>query len=110
MDSWISPYPVTYWFTKVQDVKLGLILEVGPIKNRDKRIELLENIKKRSDLRVPKNALLPEARYTRVYSKYVEFQDWDNEDLIVERMEELYLHDAKRVNATIVGLVTSFDW
>jgi hypothetical protein len=110
MEQWISPYPVACWFIKRQDDKLGIVVEVGPIRDKQKRVQLMEAMKRHNELRVPKNSTSLDARYTRVFSKYIEFEDWDNEELILEKMDVLYNKEAKYALQVLGQVVPNFDW
>jgi len=89
MQKWASDKPFAYWFRKTTDSRIGFIIEVGPVKNFEIRKMLLLELKEAGFI-FQKNALNQDSKYTRIYSTYNEFNDWDEEDIIVEEMEKIF--------------------
>lgn len=70
----------------------------------------MQEMKQNKILRVPKAAFLADSRFTRVFSKYSEFEDWDNEELILEKMDHLFFTEAKNATKAVGEVVNEFDW
>jgi hypothetical protein len=89
MQKWLSTHPVCFWFRKNGDSKLGIIIEVGPVTDLQKRNSLLEAFQK-DGFKFQKNAFESGTKYTRVFSEYKEFEDWDEVEIIEQFLEKLY--------------------
>jgi len=94
MQKWLSTHPVCMWFRKNGDSKLGIVIEVGPIIDTNKRNALLKSFQEEG-FKFQKNAFELGTKYTRVYSEYKEFEDWDEAELITQFLEKLYFEIAK---------------
>jgi hypothetical protein len=110
-EGWVVNYPICFRFQfSTKKDWFGLILEIGPFKDPQKRIELLKLVKRSHIFRVPDRSLEPERKYTRIFSKYIDFKNWDDNDEILKKMNDLYLNKAKDVTAGIIKLVKQFEW
>ena len=104
---WPSQYPIICWFKKTRDDKLCLVIEVGPIVDKDKRNKLMERMKGFKELVVREKGT---SHYTRIYSKYIKFEEWDYEEYIIEKMEHLFNSDAKSAVQAVEKVISDFDW
>jgi hypothetical protein len=107
-EGWCEDYPIAFWY-RVQEEKLGLILEVGPFKDGSLRRDFLTHLKNNGFEKISDRSFKPDAKYTRIFSKYLKFSDWDNSESIMEKMDELY----KKSNQAIGDLdaaCSSFKW
>jgi hypothetical protein len=110
--NWESPYPVAFWFRiKREEGKIGLILEIGPFLDPSLRIKFMNHVKKSGKFRVPDMGLRPESKYTRIYSEYKSFADWDNFESLSTQINGLFLSEkAKNAQHNIKDLIESFKW
>jgi hypothetical protein len=107
-EKWAWSYPIAVWFS-ANDRKIGVILEVGPFLNGNLRVKFLEHIKK-NGFTINERSLQPTARYTRIFSKYFAFDDWDEKESIVEKMDELYDKQLKKHLDNVNEACKSFNW
>ena len=107
-ESWCNGYPFAFWFVK-QSEKLGIILEVGPFLEESKRKEFLDMLKKHR-ITFSKRAYKPGARYTRFFTKYPAFDNWDDKDMIIEKMEILFNKSAKENREKLLNACQEFNW
>lgn len=106
---WRSPYAVSFWFEFSEGDKVGLILEVGLFPDAQKRLEFIHKLKNFTELKVYKDAFRIESKYSRVYTKYVKFQDWDDAEGLVAIMNKLY-NEARGAEKALAQAVTTFQW
>lgn len=89
---WKSPFPISYFFA-AEEKRLLLILEVGPIKDGQLRVNLLNHIAQNNSgelFKLKATALTNlNGRYTRLRSKSIEITDWSDTDHVFERMNSL---------------------
>lgn len=110
--SWKAPYPISFFFA-AEEKRLLLILEVGPIKNGQLRVDLVNQIARNNDdnlFKINANALTNmNARFTRLRSKNIEIDDWSDADHVFERMNYL-INQFKfvEVNEAIEGILKGF--
>jgi len=109
VEGWQSQYPVCFWFRfSSKRSKVGIILEVGPF-DPVKRVRFLKQVKKSKLFRVPAKALEMESRYTRVFSKYMKYEDWDDIEQLVDKMEDLY-KKSQEASIDMLSLIKKFNW
>jgi hypothetical protein len=106
--NWCKGYPFTFWFM-AQDEKLGLIIEVGPFDSAPLRQQFLEHLKKHG-FTIHDYSFKPEARYTRIFTKYPKFEDWDNKHQIIQKMDNLYTSSSKKAEANLLEACKTFNW
>lgn len=51
----------------------------------------------------------PVSKYSRIYSKYLKYEEWDDIEQLVEIMNSRYA-DAKAAEKKIVSIVEKFKW
>jgi hypothetical protein len=107
--SWCGGYPIAFWFLAKEE-KLGLILEVGPFENNSLRESFLAHLKKYS-FKIGDKSFKPGAKYTRVYTTYPKFQDWDNRDSVIQKMDDLFYNTKTQDNIErLEKACDSFQW
>ncbi len=52
----------------------------------------------------------PGARYTRIFTKYPRFEDWDNKESTIQKMDDLYCKSAKKSLDTLLDACRTFNW
>ena len=113
MERWGSVYPVSIWFwLGKKNSKFGVVLEIGPFKDQEKRVKLLNHLKNNGvDVSDWAMEHAGETRYTRLSSKYKKFEEWDDEKKLGEELIWLY-QDTKWQNEIkkIFEVVESFDF
>ena len=105
---WKSPYPISFWF-KFSQNKIGLILEVGPFSDPEKRLSFVKEINNASYFKVYKEAFRPESKYTRIYSEYLKYDEWDDTEQLVATMNKLY-EKAKEAEKHLALVMDKFKW
>jgi len=108
-EPWGWGYPIAFWFVALRDGRLGLVMEVGPILNPELRHDFLLMINM-NGIRVSERSLNKDGRYTRIFSKYIEIENWDDKENIFESMKEMYLKNAKQSLDKMVELCKQFNW
>jgi len=108
-DEW-AEYPFAYWFSKYEkEDRLGLILEVGPFNDSNKRIEFM-NALQEGGFKIREGSLKPESTYSRIFTKYIKFDEWEDIDKTAEKMDDLYNDKAKEANKKIGVVLKKFNW
>jgi hypothetical protein len=107
-EKWVWGYPLTVWFA-VRGGKMGVILEVGPFLDANLRSEFLKHLRNYG-FSINEKSLLSTAKYTRIFSKYPVFDDWDNKESIVQKLTELYNKHLKKSLDNVVNACKAFNW
>jgi len=94
IQKWKSELPISFWFRRNGDIKIGLVIEIGPVIDNEFRVVLLEKFKK-NGFKFQQNAYQSGTKYTRVYSVNKEFDDWDEEELIESFLDNLFFKIAQ---------------
>ena len=105
---WSWGYPLAVWY-RARNNRLGIILEVGPILDSSLRIHFLKYLRK-FGFKISDRALEPERKYTRIFTKYIDFEDWDNGETIIAKMDDLYYKSAKKPYINLLEACDSYDW
>jgi Holliday junction resolvase-like predicted endonuclease len=95
--NWVSNYPICFWFNfRQKRGRIGLVLEIGPFDKPDERLKFITYLKNK-DIevfnKITDKALRLESKYTRFFSLYMKFEDWDNQEKVFEKINQLYNHD-----------------
>ncbi len=109
---WISPYPVSLWFDRRSDDKLGLIVEVGPFTDAQKRIDFLHFLQQNDKdkiFRIGKDSLSPLSKYTRIWSEFIPIKNWDDTSVVAQEMSMLYQKSAKS-REEVYEIIKSYRW
>ena len=102
---------IWFWLGK-KNSKFGVVLEIGPFKDQEKRVKLLNHLKNNGvDVSDWAMEHAGETRYTRLSSKYKKFEEWDDEKKLGDELIWLY-QDTKWQNEIkkIFEVVESFDF
>jgi len=107
-ESWCGGYPLAFWYT-AQEEKLGIILEVGPFKDGALRRKFLTHLKKHGFI-IHDRSLKPGAKYTRIFTKYPKFEEWDDKESIIQKMDDLLNKSAKKAINDLEKACSTFKW
>ncbi|RLD04661.1 MAG: hypothetical protein DRI32_05295 [Chloroflexi bacterium] len=108
LETWSDEYPLTFRFVAL-DEKLGIILEVGQFANGVLRKKFLEHLKE-NGFTIHNRSLEMGAKYTRIFTKYPKFLEWDDKESIIQKMDDLLNKTAKKAVDNLENACTSFDW
>ena len=110
MQSWWSQYPIQFWFNIFREYnKFGFIIEVGPFKDQNKRVNFLKYLRNAGFENIKDSAMSVESKYTRIHSDYPKFHDWDNQEALSSKLIECYEHNQESVKR-IWSLVEKYDF
>lgn len=107
-ESWCQNYPFAFWFT-AQEEKLGIILEVRPFGSSSLRQSFLSHLKNYG-FTIHERSFKPGAKYTRIFTKYPKFDDWDNKESIIQKMDDLYTKSTKQTEENLIEACKTFTW
>ncbi len=108
---WESEYPFSYRFRfSTKEDWLGIILEVGPIKDPQQRLNFMKILEVNSFKFSAAALELGKSKYTRFFTKYINFDEWDNEEKTLEQLNSLYLKDAKDATSRLEKVIGNFKW
>ncbi|HOO62193.1 MAG TPA: PD-(D/E)XK nuclease family protein [Bacillota bacterium] len=106
---WRAEYPVCFWFSNYYG-KLKLTLEIGPFDNPRRRTEFLTLLEEKG-IKLRKNAKDAGRKYTRIYNKTVNINDWTDEEELTDCMTKLFKDKKANDICGLVGMVIDeFDW
>lgn len=77
-----------FFFERMGDNRLKLVLEIGPIEH-EKRLLLLEELEK-NNIRIKEKSKEADSLFTRISTSFKEVEDWTNINEIYEAMKNLY--------------------
>ena len=90
MQNWQSPYPIAFFFYILQGYnKIRFIIEVGPFKDGIKRSKFLEYLKNKG-IEIKDSSMAVEARYTRIFSKSINYTDWEDTEKLSKDILDLF--------------------
>lgn len=92
---WWHNSTFTFWFERLKDDRLKLTLELGPLE-KDQRLALITQLENQ-DVTFSPQSKAPTSKYTRLYSRSVIIDDWQNEELIFQEMKSLFLDPKNQV-------------
>ncbi len=107
-ESWCGGYPFSFWYI-VQEEKLGIIIEIGPFKDGALRRKFLTHLRK-NDIIIHDRSFKLGAKYTRIFTQYPKFQDWDNKESIIQKMDDLLNKSAKKTVENLKKACSTFEW
>ncbi|ACA98248.1 MULTISPECIES: PD-(D/E)XK nuclease family protein [Cyanophyceae] len=116
-EKWCNNLPFAFWFPAQKD-KIGIIIEVRPFDLPSLRTAFLKHLRnhgfdKKIDgfNEISDRSLRPEARYTRIFSKYSKFEEWDNKESIIQKMDNLYQSKVVcQAAENILEACKTFNW
>jgi hypothetical protein len=88
---WWHDSTFTYWFERLRDDRLKLTLELGPLQ-ADQRLKLINQLEE-TGMAFSAQSKLPTSRYTRLFSKSVFIEDWNDEEELYREMVRLFEED-----------------
>lgn len=99
---WWHDSTFTYWFERLRDERLKLTIELGPLQPK-KRLAIIERLE---EMGIAFSAQSKEysARYTRLFSKAVTINYWDNKEEVYREMINLF-EDSK--NQDVLAKINS---
>ncbi|ESU33413.1 hypothetical protein G3A_06355 [Bacillus sp. 17376] len=102
---WWHDSTFTYWFERLRDDRLKLTLELGPLQ-ADQRLKLINQLEE-AGIVISAQSKLPTSRYTRLFSKSVFIEDWNDEKELYREMVRLFEDEvSKGVLREIEKLIT----
>jgi len=107
-EKWCQNLPFAFWFT-AQEGKLGIIIEVRPFVSVSLRQNFLNHLKNHN-FNIHDRSFKLGAKYTRIFTKYPRFEDWDNKESIIQKMAELYEKTSKKAETDLLEACKTFDW
>ena len=107
-ETWCENYPLSFWFM-AQEEKLGIIIEVRPFVSSSLRCDFLKHLKK-YEFTIHDRAFKPGVKYTRIFTRYPKFEDWDNKESIIQKMDDLYNTTCKKVKGNLINAAKDFEW
>lgn len=104
-----KPYPIACYFVfRAKSSKIGFVIEVGSMKDSEKRLELVKSFAKEG-FKIGKKAFRPESIYTRVHSVYRKINDPDDEEEIKTLIDNMWEKSQSEIsNAS--KIIKSFTW
>lgn len=109
-ENWGTDRPIAFWFLKRPDKdKLYFSIEVGPFLNKSKRVELLNLLKPVLDRKISDKAISENAKYTRIYTKNIDIEDWENEDELLKELNKVFLESKPHIDK-IYNQIKEFKW
>jgi len=85
---WGWGFPVQVWFSK-ENQRIKIIVEIGPIIEISLRHKLLKTYEDHG-ISIRPTAYKEDAKYTRIFTKYIEIVDWDDKEDLLSKMNNLY--------------------
>lgn len=85
---WWHNSTFTFWFERLRDDRLKLILELGPLQ-QEKRLLLIEKLETLG-ISFSGKSKLSTTKFTRIFSKSIVIENWENEEGVYKEMLHLY--------------------
>jgi hypothetical protein len=100
---------VYYWF-RVYNDHIRMVLEIGQFKNPEKRKEFFDELKK-NGIKVNDKKVKIDSKSNRVYSDMVKLKDITDKDEIKESMIALYnKEERKKFEKIVIDTFNQFNW
>lgn len=99
---WWHDSTFTYWFERLRDDRLKLTLEIGPLQ-ADERLKLINHLEEKG-IAFSAQSKLTTSRYTRLFSKSVFIEDWNDEEELYLEMVRLF---EENKNQELLGIIKS---
>ncbi|TKD72214.1 PD-(D/E)XK nuclease family protein [Pseudalkalibacillus hwajinpoensis] len=94
-ENWWLNHMLMFWFERLNDDRLKITLELGPLEP-EKRISFLEQIEAKG-INVASRSKLPSAKYTRLYSIAKVVNNWTDKNEVYNLMDHLYKHEKNQL-------------
>lgn len=109
-DNWPINRPIAFWFLKRSDKdKIYFSIEVGSFLNKAKRVELLNLLKPVLDRKISEKSISENAKYTRIYTKSIDFENWDNQEELLHELNKAYVESKSHIDK-IYAQIKDFKW
>ncbi|MCK8825535.1 PD-(D/E)XK nuclease family protein [Fuchsiella alkaliacetigena] len=111
-DDWETPYPIAYGFKfDLNNNRLKLILEVGTFLEQEKRLEFIKHIDKHGEkVKLRADAFKIKSKHSKIFTEYQNFNDWDDQELLLKRMKKLYEDIFEEIHKDLNQIITSFNF
>lgn len=106
---WRVTYPISFWFAKTWDGKIKFAIEVGIFSVKEERSRFMRYLEENHQFKLKPKSLLPESRYTRIYSETVKVKDILDPIEVVETMEKIF-EQAQTEVQRIRTAVMEYKW
>lgn len=104
---WLRNALIT-WFEREPDGRMKLTIEVGPLEQYENRLKLLCKLEE-NGVTIKEKAKENGAKFTRIYTIYMDVKDWADQDEILQVMNNIYNNaDFNRVVSAIDDTIASF--
>lgn len=104
---WLRNALIT-WFEREPDGRMKLTIEVGPLEQYENRLKLLCKLEE-NGVTIKEKAKENGAKFTRIYTVYMDVKDWANQDEILQVMNNIYNSaDFNQVVSAIDDTIASF--
>ena len=100
---WWHNSTFVFWFERLRDDRLKLTLELGPLQ-QERRLLLIEKLESLG-VSFSNQSKLSTAKYTRIFSKSIVIENWENEELVLKEMLNLYTHPSNQELIEIIRKV-----
>ncbi|UTG82733.1 PD-(D/E)XK nuclease family protein [Bacillus paranthracis] len=85
---WLRNALIT-WFEREPDGRMKLTIEVGPLEQYENRLKLLCKLEE-NGVTIKEKAKENGAKFTRIYTVYMDVKDWADQDEILQVMNNMY--------------------
>lgn len=104
---WLRNALIT-WFERESDGRMKLTIEVGPLEQYENRLKLLCRLEE-NGVTIKEKAKENGAKFTRIYTIYMDVKDWADQDEILQVMNNIYNNaDFNQVVSAIDDTIASF--
>lgn len=104
---WLRNALIT-WFEREPDGRMKLTIEVGPLEQYENRLKLLCKLEE-NGVTIKERAKENGAKFTRIYTVYMDVKDWADQDEILQVMNNIYNNaDFNQVVSAIDDTIASF--
>ncbi|MGE0999838.1 PD-(D/E)XK nuclease family protein [Bacillus sp. Gnz1/3] len=104
---WLRNALIT-WFEREPDGRMKLTVEVGPLEQHENRLKLLCKLEE-NGITIKEKAKENGAKFTRIYTIYMDVKDWADQDEILQVMNNIYNNaDFNQVVSAIDDTIASF--
>lgn len=104
---WLRNALIT-WFEREPDGRMKLTIEVGPLEQYENRLKLLCKLEE-NGVTIKEKAKENGAKFTRIYTVYMDVKDWADQDEILQVMNNIYNNaDFNQVVSAIDDTIASF--
>ncbi len=107
--NWANGMAICLWFSEYNG-KLKLALEVGPFTDPSKRLDFLYKLEEES-IKLNKSSKQLGKRYTRIYSRTLNIENWEDPQEVGEGMKKMYSNkELQKMIENVKKAIIKFDW